>query len=361
MKITRGNQDPTTTQAPPRWIAPIAAAAFLLFGVVGILLSWPLISGYGSTPAEQRAVYPGDSPSGPPAYRATWAITIDAPPAKVWPWVVQMGADRAAFYSYDWAENLTAVNYHNGTRIVPAWQHAAVGDTVRAVPVGYAGGLMDKTPGWKVLAREEQHAFAIDYGTWHLTALPGDRTRLVLRYRGSTFSPLMVPIDAGVGMPIHFLMGRRDLLGIAERATGVPYTSPIVELLARLGWAFAAVGALLVLVRRPRGWAWVVAALPWPALVLWTSGDWRSAAAAFLVVAGMAAVGSLAPRGWRLAAVLGAVAVVLVTLMLAPDGRIVLGLAGFVGLPLATVLAWGRASEAREGRADRPALATDER
>jgi hypothetical protein len=330
----------TETKSTGRHVALTAAVGFVVFAVLGIWLSWPLVMGFGSTPAEQSALYPGDSPNSPPAYRATWAVTIDAPPDEVWPWIVQMGADRAAFYSYDWAENLTAVNYHNAARVVTAWQHTVVGDTMRAVPVGYAGGAMEHNSGWKVLGRQEQRAFAIDYGTWNLTPLPGGRTRLVLRYRGSQFSWAMLPIDAGVGMPIHFLMGRRNLLGIAERATGVPYTPPIVELIAWLGWAFAAIAATVVLLRRRRGWIWLLVALPWPALVLWTSGDWRSAAAAFLAVAGLAAVGSLAPRGWRLAAALAAVAATLIVLMIAPDGRVALGAVGFVGVPVLAAGFW---------------------
>lgn len=321
---------------PPRWVASVAVVAFLAFAVVGIWLSWPLISGFGSTPAEQHAAYPADAPNAPAAYSATWATTVNAPPAKVWPWIVQMGADRAAFYSYDWAENLTAVNYHNGSSIVPAWQRVAVGDTVRAVPVGYAGGMMEKNPGWKVLARQEQRAFGIDYGTWTLTPLPGGRTRVVLRYRGPAFSWPMLAVDAGLGMPIHFLMGRRNLLGIAEHAIGVPYTSPLVELLATLGWALTALGAAMVLGRRERGWIWLLVALPWPALVLWTSSDWRSAAVAFLVVAGSASLAALTPRGWKLAGVLAGTAAVLVVLMLAPDGRVALGLIGLVGVPTLT-------------------------
>ena len=35
----------------------------------------------------------------------THAITIDAPPAKVWPWLIQMGAGRAGWYSWDFIDN----------------------------------------------------------------------------------------------------------------------------------------------------------------------------------------------------------------------------------------------------------------
>jgi hypothetical protein len=316
--------------------------AFLVFAVVGIWLSWPLIMGSGSTPAERAALYPGDPANGPALYRATWAITVDAPPEKVWPWIVQMGADRAAFYSYDWAENLTGVNYHNATSIVSAWQGIAVGDLMRAVPVGYAGGIMEKNAGWRMLARQEPAVFAQDFGTWNLTPLPGGRTRLVLRYRGSAVSWQTFVAEAGVGMPIHFLMGRRNLIGIAERATGVAYAPPAVRLLAALGWMLIVALVSAVLLGRRRGWIWLLVAVPWPALVLWTSQDWRSAVVAFLLVALPAALGALVPAGFRLAGLLGALAVTLVVLMLAPDAWVVFGLCGLVGAPT-VALAMSRA------------------
>jgi hypothetical protein len=36
----------------------------------------------------------------------TRAITIDAPPEQVWPWLVQMGILRAGFSTHDWLERL---------------------------------------------------------------------------------------------------------------------------------------------------------------------------------------------------------------------------------------------------------------
>jgi hypothetical protein len=37
---------------------------------------------------------------------AARAVTIDAPVEDVWPWLAQIGQDRAGFYSYEWLENL---------------------------------------------------------------------------------------------------------------------------------------------------------------------------------------------------------------------------------------------------------------
>jgi hypothetical protein len=58
-------------------------------------------------------------------------VTIEAPPEQVWPWLAQMGQDRAGFYTYEWFENgLLRLNIHNADRIVPEWQNITVGDRV---------------------------------------------------------------------------------------------------------------------------------------------------------------------------------------------------------------------------------------
>ena len=40
-----------------------------------------------------------------PLFMSTHAITIDAPLEQVWPWVAQMGAGRAGWYSWDAIDN----------------------------------------------------------------------------------------------------------------------------------------------------------------------------------------------------------------------------------------------------------------
>ncbi|MFC5262679.1 hypothetical protein ACFPJ1_11240 [Kribbella qitaiheensis] len=56
---------------------------------------------WGSTDAEVDATLPGDEIVDEPTFAATRAVTIDAPPADVWPWIVQLGFNRAGWYSYD--------------------------------------------------------------------------------------------------------------------------------------------------------------------------------------------------------------------------------------------------------------------
>jgi hypothetical protein len=71
----------------------------------------PWMLDWGSTKQERRRPLPGDEvtndidPAG--MARHTRAVTIDAPPEAVWPWLVQIGDCRAGFYSYDWFERAT--------------------------------------------------------------------------------------------------------------------------------------------------------------------------------------------------------------------------------------------------------------
>ena len=91
-----------------------------------------------------------------PMVQATHAVTINAPPQQVWPWLVQTGQGRAGFYSdspfwdrsVDWyyrrlsrgQPGKEAVGYHVGTdeRIVAAWQNPRVGDIIADGPPGTA-------------------------------------------------------------------------------------------------------------------------------------------------------------------------------------------------------------------------------
>ncbi len=93
------------------------------FGVRPRLLRW------GATDEEVTVPYPGADivPDGERA--ATMAVTIDAPPERVWPWLVQMGWNRGGWYSWDRLDN---AGRPSATEIHPEWQHLATGDELRA-------------------------------------------------------------------------------------------------------------------------------------------------------------------------------------------------------------------------------------
>ena len=99
--------------------------------------SVPVVPGSGgrpgaSTPDQASRRLPGDEIVPEPVAIETRGITIDAPPATVWPWLVQMGYGRAGWYSYDQLDQRGA----SADEIVPAWQELAVGDILPTHPGG---------------------------------------------------------------------------------------------------------------------------------------------------------------------------------------------------------------------------------
>ena len=99
--------------------------------LVHLVYSWvvrPWHLEWGATLDEVRTSMPGDELVPHPTLCATRAMTIDAPPERVWPWLVQMGAyTRGGWYSYDWADN---GGEPSADRIVPELQGLAVGDVM---------------------------------------------------------------------------------------------------------------------------------------------------------------------------------------------------------------------------------------
>src|SRR5512132_1642791 len=77
----------------------------------------------GATGEEVHGAYPGAElvPGG--RRTSTMAVTIDAPPAAVWPWLVQMGCDRAGWYSWDRLDN---AGVPSAEQIHREWQDVSV-------------------------------------------------------------------------------------------------------------------------------------------------------------------------------------------------------------------------------------------
>ena len=188
---------------------------------------------WGTTDEEVQRALPGDELIAHPDVKLTRAVTIRAKPADIWPWLVQIGQGRGGYYSYEWLENMAGLKMKNSGGINPAWQQLKVGDIIPAEPGG---------KGFKVLAIEPEHALVIgsietvDEGvfegfkqmfpafTWAfvLAAIDGEQTRLISRFCGKSEpsqSLKFVGKFAGfISEPIEFVMTRKMLLGIKQRA-----------------------------------------------------------------------------------------------------------------------------------------------
>jgi hypothetical protein len=236
-------------------VAVLLLAASLTF--VLFCRSWAFT--WGATAGEASAAMPGDELVVDAATVSTRAVTIDAPAHEVWPWLVQFGQGRGGLYSYDWAERLAGVDVTNADRILPQHQSIAVGDLVWVTQEGYPAGLVfvvaEVVPRQALVLAFTENARASTVPaqtgwtwTFTLTGAGPDRTRLILRSRNEPFPNVIARgATAAVIDPIDFVMSRKTLLGIKERAerlAGRDTSSPAEPLL----WLAVGVGALAVTV-----------------------------------------------------------------------------------------------------------------
>jgi hypothetical protein len=136
------------------------------------------------------------------------AIEISASADRVWPWLAQLGQDRGGFYSYEWLENLAGCRMRNADRIHPEWQHREIGEEVMLHPLN----------GLPVTRFEPGHEIALKgWGSFSVEAIGEDRSRVVCRGSGAMGALYTTYYVLFLELP-HFLMERRMLLGIKERA-----------------------------------------------------------------------------------------------------------------------------------------------
>ena len=120
-----------------------------------------------------------------PIFSSTHAITIDAPPERVWPWVAQMGGGRAGWYSWDAIDN---GGTPSATSILPTFQTLVTGDVMPAIPGAndaFVVAAVDPPRNLVLTVPDGRGGTAV---AWEhvLDPLPGDRTRLIVRGRASS-------------------------------------------------------------------------------------------------------------------------------------------------------------------------------
>jgi hypothetical protein len=138
---------------------------------------------WGATPSDLTRVMAGDSLLPDQTYSGTTAVIVNARPADIWPWLVQIGYQRGGLYSYDWLDRLFGyLDRPSATCILPEFQHLAVGDRI---PLG-------RGPSWPVAVIEPNRALVLDMRNmggfdwvWQfgLYGVDEKRTQLVSRSR----------------------------------------------------------------------------------------------------------------------------------------------------------------------------------
>jgi hypothetical protein len=253
-----------------------------------LLWARPYQLGWGATEAEVQRRMPGDDLYTHPLFLATRAITIDAPPDKIWPWIVQMGYSRAGFYGYDILENIGSPRgMRSADAILPEFQNPKVGDPL---PISAAAGLMfyaiepDRYVIWSGV--EGSGDFA-----WVLYPVDGSHTRLISRIGWSHHwsEPGALSMDLFTEFTDHLAV-RKILEGVKERVEGriEPMLQGNIEFGIYLGSALIFLAALISNVLRPLTWRrWLVglaAGAAW--LITWYApvSIWIGAMLEFLVV-----------------------------------------------------------------------------
>ena len=194
-------------------------------GALAAATTRAVLRNWGATKLEARTVLPGDDLVPEPAEVITRAVTVEAPAARVWPWLVQIGQDRGGMYSYDWLENLFGLGIHSTDVIREEWQHLAAGDEVRLIPPGRFG--LPNGYALRVERVEEGRSIVLRVEPWHAVwsfhVLPHgpQRCRLVSRSRAPRITGLPWVMDQVLD-PVTFVMTRRMLLGIKARAEAAP-------------------------------------------------------------------------------------------------------------------------------------------
>jgi hypothetical protein len=185
---------------------------------------------YGSTAQERARALPGDDRIPHPTVVTDHAITIDAPPECVWPWLVQMGWGRAQWYTARWVDRLLfPANGPSADRIIPEWQDLEVGDFIPDGPPQTECGLIVEAlePNRHLVLRSTSHLpkswrdrADLDW-TWAFVLSPRtDRcqTRYHFRSRWTTH-PWWLTAGGWIGIvPSDFVMSRAMLRGVKRRA-----------------------------------------------------------------------------------------------------------------------------------------------
>lgn len=173
--------------------------------------SWQLT--WGATAAEVSRRLPSDDLVPAPTFNATRAITIDAPPEQVWPWIVQMGLTRAGWYSYDLLDNL---GRPSARRIIPELQDLRPGDMVPMSPDGMQGMKVHSVDAPRSMVWGEPGGTT---WAWQLDETDTGSTRLITRVR-SRYRWLSPSIAFSVFVEFGDIwMMRRMLLNLRDRAS----------------------------------------------------------------------------------------------------------------------------------------------
>jgi hypothetical protein len=202
----------------------IEGAALIAFHLLTPFLR-PSRTRWGATDDELQQELPGDDLVTHPKWQFTHAVTIHAPTSEVWKWLVQIGADRGGWYSYEGLENLVGCNLHNADQILPEFQNLKPGDAITMHPKAPGMNVSVVETGRYILVHndgrtEGARSYVHTTWLWYLDEIDSISTRVITRGRNDYSPDLANKLWMGPLFiePISFVMERKMLLEIRRRA-----------------------------------------------------------------------------------------------------------------------------------------------
>jgi len=196
-------------------ILAVLVGIIVLIVVAAILLT-PWMDSWHTTAEERAATLPGDELNADPIRVANHAITIKAPADRIYPWILQIGADKSGMYSYTWLERLVGCKMAKDEVIKPEWQNLQVGDEMKMCAGEFAPPpyiVAQIIPGQSVAFGHKENGKWVDLWQFVLVPQTDGTTRLITRTRTN-----MVGGPWEIVNRISFLMERKMLLTIKALA-----------------------------------------------------------------------------------------------------------------------------------------------
>lgn len=164
----------------------------LAAGALGTLAAQPALRNWGATRDDRTRILPGDGLVPGEGSIITMAVDIRAPAAAVWPWLAQMGTDRAGWYSWDRLDNGGRCS---ARELDARWTHVDEGDRLATMPGRSWFDVTHVEPGRSLVLRASldlrgkpfdpaagrPRGFVDARWEFFLDPQPDDTTRLIVR------------------------------------------------------------------------------------------------------------------------------------------------------------------------------------
>jgi hypothetical protein len=209
-----------------KFVGVLAGLAVLV--VVLMIALTPWMDRWGATDEEIAALFPGDELVPEPASFVNRAITINAAPEYIYPWIVQLDATKGGWYSYTWLEAMLNCKMVNADRIHLEWQNLQVGDEVKMCPGEFSPPpyiVAQIRPDQAIVMGHQENGKWVDLYQFVIVPQTDSTSRLILRTRTMMVGGIWTVIHPGA-----FIMERGMLHGIKERAERLAQTGNLPPL-----------------------------------------------------------------------------------------------------------------------------------